>query len=290
MSKYWIASHITGIFTIEDEPQDPLYKGSLGAGFSISRGTTTWTEYSDDNKNHFFFNGKEVSPEQAVISKHVLDCFQRLSKETRTISVFHEFEVPLSCGFGASASGAIGSALALNELLDLNLEKTALYQIAHVAEVEKGGGLGDVIGLLQGGWEYRTKAGAPGIGRTSNILENSYKVATISLGPIETKSVIKSDKWKQQINKIGYLFLKDFFDKPTISSFATISKQFAITSYLATPDILQLIQDLENNDCLISQIMLGNGIFLIYRSNFTLPKIDNLVEEEICYKTIKIYN
>lgn len=290
MSKFWVASHITGIFTIEDEHPDPIQKGSLGAGFSISRGTTTWVESSDDKNNHFFFNGKEVSSEEAIISNYILEHIQKLSNKKNALSIFHEFEVPLSCGFGASASGALGGVLALNEHLDLNLTKTVLYQIAHRAEVINGGGLGDVIGLLQGGWEYRTKAGAPGIGVSKNILENSYKVATLTLGPIETKSVIKNDKWKQQINKVGQLFLGSFFGNPSISNFATISKQFAITSYLATPDVIQLIQDLESEECLTGQIMLGNGIFLIYKDRSVLSGIENYIEEEICYNTVKRYS
>ena len=290
MSKFWVASHITGIFTIENNHPNPLHRGSLGAGFSISRGTTTWVEYSDDSRNHIYFDGQEVETQQASITNFILETFQERSSESDSISIFHEFEVPLSCGFGASASGAIGSSLALNELLDLNLSDLSLYQLAHQAEVINGGGLGDVIGLLQGGWEYRLKAGAPGIGEARNILENSYKVATISLGPIETKSVIKSDQWKAKINKVGNLFLKDFFIKPSIERFGTISKQFSVTSYLATPDVIALIQMMEKQECITSQIMLGNGVFIIYKDKSVLEKIDNYIEEEICYNTIKRYD
>lgn len=290
MTKFWVASHITGIFTINDDHPDPLHKGSLGAGFSLSRGTTTWIEYSDDKHNHIIFNGEEVSNEKAVITNYLVNDFQLRKTNFDPISVFHEFEVPLSCGFGASASGAIGCCLAFNELLDLKLSEIYLYQLAHKAEVINGGGLGDVIGLLQGGWEYRIKAGAPGIGEARNILENSYKLATISLGSIETKSVIKNEKWKEQINKVGQLFLQEFYSKPSIQKFATISKQFSVTSYLATPDVIQLIQDTEHKDCMVSQIMLGNGVFLIYKDKSVLSDIDHYIEEEICYKTIKSYD
>jgi pantoate kinase len=290
MSKFWVASHITGIFTIEDKHPDPIQKGSLGAGFSISRGTTTWVEYSSDNSNHFYFNGKEVGLEKANITNYIVEHFQSIVNINSPVNVYHEFEVPLSCGFGASASGAIGSCLALDELFDTKLNRLDLYQIAHKAEVVKSGGLGDVIGLLQGGWEFRTKPGAPGIGEVKNILENSYKVATITIGPIETKSVIKSEKWKQQINKFGKLFLNDFFIEPSISKYATVSQQFAITSYLATPDVLQLIQDFKDEDCFISQIMLGNGVFIIYKDRSVLSKIENCIEEEICYNTVKQYD
>ncbi len=293
MSKYWVASHITGIFTIEDKNPDPLQQGSLGAGFSISRGTTTWIENSDDKKTHFYFNGKEVVADQANITNYVLK--QCLSHKSTTseldipLSIFHEFEVPLSCGFGASASGAIGCAMALNEFLELNLSQEELYNLAHKAEVVNGSGLGDVIGLLQGGWEYRTKAGSPSLGEAKNILENSYKVATLSLGPIETKSVIRSDKWKEQINKVGRLFMSGFYENPSIRSFATISRQFSVTSYLATPDIMKIMQETENEEVLVCQIMLGNGVFIVYKNSSEISNFDNYIEEEICYNTVKKY-
>ncbi|MCK4897043.1 MAG: GHMP kinase, partial [Candidatus Heimdallarchaeota archaeon] len=155
MTNYWVASHISGLFAIYDENIDPLKRGSRGAGFSISRGTTTKVRFSEDNENHFFFNRKEVEANLANISsfvlKHFLELAQLNNQSDFGVSIHHEFEIPISAGYGASASGAISCAFALNDLLKSNLSEQELYQIAHTAEIIEGGGLGDVLALHKGG-------------------------------------------------------------------------------------------------------------------------------------------
>ncbi|MHA1668716.1 MAG: pantoate kinase [Candidatus Heimdallarchaeaceae archaeon] len=291
MIHYWVASHISGIFTIHDEQKNTLEKGSRGAGFSISRGTTTSVEFSEDGKHHVFFNNKEVDEKKGNITFYVLKYVLNLEKNRNKIdfgiNIFHEFEVPLSSGYGASASGALGCALALNELLDLGLEEKEIYQIAHTAEIVEGGGLGDILALYQGGWEYRLKEGAPFVGQAKNILHNGYKVATIHFGQLSTKSIIKNPNWKEKINNVGIVLMNDLIKEPTIRNFAIISKQFSISSFLATPEIVDFMNKYDSENLLISQIMLGNGVFILYQNQKDLPSHENLVLEEICHSTIK---
>ena len=291
MSKYWVASHITGVFTIHTEHHDPLYRGSKGAGFSISRGITTSVENSDDKKNHIYFDEVEVKKEKANVTNNVLNQFQALLKSKSDsdygISIHHNFEIPLSCGFGASASGALGCAFALKEFLDLDISDKYLYGIAHVAEVNEGGGLGDVLALYQGGWEMRIKEGAPFIGKAENIITNGYKVATLSLGEISTRSIIMNPNWKEKINSVGSVLLENLKAEPTIKNFATVSQQFSITSFLATPEIIELMKYTENENIFVGQLMIGNGIFLLYKDISDLPNLENLNREEICFSTVK---
>lgn len=291
MSKYWVASHISGIFTIHDEHPDPLYRGSKGAGFSISRGTTTSIEYSDDRRNHFYFNEEEVDKEKANITNNVLNQILVLRKNKEEsdfgISVYHQFDVPLSCGFGASASGALGSSFALRDFLDLDINDKYLYGVAHIAEINEGGGLGDVLALYQGGYEIRTREGAPFIGDAKNIITNGYKIATLSLGEIVTKAIIRNPTWREKINNIGRVLIENLIAEPTIRNFATVSQQFSITSLLATPEIIEYMKNLEKEDILVGQIMLGNGIFLLYKNDSNLPNLDNLVKEELCFSTVR---
>jgi len=291
MVSYWVASHITGFFTIHDEHSDPLYRGSRGAGFSISRGTTTMVEFSDDKKDHFYFNNNEVSSETANVTANVLNQFITLTqlekKRDFGLSIFHEFDVPLSCGFGASASGALGCSFALNDLLDINLEEKTLYGIAHVSEINEGGGLGDILSLYKGGWEYRLKEGAPFIGKAENIVKNGYNIATLSFGEISTKSVIRNKQWKEKINTVGGHFVDCIINDPSIKNFAKMSKEFSLGALLATPEIIKFYEKLSTDDILVSQIMLGNGIFILYEKPSKLPDIDNLIKEEICFKAVK---
>ena len=113
MVKYWVASHITGFFTIHDDHADPLYRGSRGAGFSISRGTTTEIEYSDDKKIHFFFNSEEVTADIANVSNHVLSQYlNHIKSKTEIdfgISIYHEFDVPLSSVIAQFAAATVAS-------------------------------------------------------------------------------------------------------------------------------------------------------------------------------------
>jgi pantoate kinase len=291
MISYWVASHITGFFTIHDEHPDSLFRGSRGAGFSISRGTTTRVEFSDDKKNHFYFNDDEVSSEIANVTNNVLNQFLTLMKPINAnvdgITIYHNFEVPLSCGFGASASGALGCSFALNDLLDINLEEKTLYGIAHIAEIDEGGGLGDILSLYQGGWEFRSKEGAPFIGKAENIVQNSYKIATATFGEIATKSIIKNKEWKEKINIVGNHFVDCIINEPTIINFAKMSKEFSLGTLLVTPEIIDIYEKNTKENVLISQIMLGNGVFILYDKPSHLQEIDDLKEEEICFKTVK---
>ncbi len=291
MTNYWVASHISGLFAIYDENIDPLRRGSRGAGFSISRGTTTTVRFSEDNENHFFFNKKEVDVKLANISRYVLNHCMKLAQSNNGgefgVSIHHEFEIPLSAGYGASASGALSCAFALNDLLKLSLNEQELYQIAHTAEIIEGGGLGDVLALHKGGWEYRTLEGAPFIGKAENLLSNQYKVATLSFGEMSTKSIIKNKKWKEKINSVGKLFLQEIVDEPTIRNFGLASEQFAISSMLATPNVIDFTNRYKTENLIISQIMLGDGIFILYKDPDDLPDHPNLVQETICNLTVK---
>ena len=291
MSGYWVAAHITGIFTIHDCHENPLERGSRGAGFSISRGITTSASISEDNEHKVLFDKKEMDRTQANISYYVLDRILAICKKKSKVDfgiiLNHEFEIPLSCGFGASASGALGSAYALNDLLELELTEQEINNIAHMAEIDEGGGLGDILALHTGGWEYRIKEGAPFTGVARNILKNGYKVATITFGEMSTKSIVKNENWKQKINGVGELFLNELINEPSIHNFGIASKQFSISSMLATSEVMEFMTKYESENILIGQIMLGNGVFILYKDVEDLPKHELLVKEDICHSTVK---
>ena len=137
--------HITLIFSIKDESNNILEKGSLGTGFSIAEGVITEVETfpSKKNKVTIYINGKK---EAAPVSRSVVRQFFEFLDEKFSIILKHKINLPIGGGFGCSAAGALSSALALNEELQLNFKKQKCGQIAHIAEVENKTGLGDVIG------------------------------------------------------------------------------------------------------------------------------------------------
>ncbi|MHA1686809.1 MAG: GHMP family kinase ATP-binding protein [Candidatus Heimdallarchaeaceae archaeon] len=293
MVSYWVASHITGLFVIHNETKDILYKGSRGAGFSISRGVYTSVDFSEDKNNHLFYNDTEISLSQAKVSHRVLDLvFQKVPSSARSdisITVQHNFEIPIGAGFGASAAGALGLAFALNTLLELNLSEKEIFGIAHSAEVLEGGGLGDIIGIFQGGWEYRVKAGSPFVGETKEmVIDHPYKIATISFGDMPTETIIKNAQWKQRINTIGNECFNRFVKNPTVTNFVKEANNFSVRTQLITKEIKNFYKKHQNAPFLYSQIMLGNGIFLLYNKDDDLTEIEEKVNKEIlCKKTVK---
>ncbi len=286
ITTWWVASHITGFFTIHSESTSLLHKGSRGAGFNISRGVTTSVKYSSDTKHHIYFNEHEIPLKQAEVSLNTIKIFYSQFNLTRPISVFHSFDVPLSSGFGASAAGALGTSLCLNSLYHLKLPKQDIFSIAHQAEILGGGGLGDIIGLYQGGYEYRTSEGAPGRGKTFPMtVDKEYQIATASFGKIPTGHVIKNEKWKKTINYTGTKINQEFVKDPTVTNFVKLAQRFSLETNLATKKVKAFYKKYSNKAIEISQIMLGNGLFIFYSDE--IPNIPNITKEKICFETIK---
>lgn len=285
---WWVASHLTGFFTIHNESLSLIHKGSRGAGFNISRGVITTMKVSPDNKHHIHFNDKKVPLEQAEVSLNVIKSFFSQFELQNHISIFHSFDVPLSSGFGASAAGALGTSLALNSLYNLNLSKQEIFAIAHQAEILGGGGLGDIIGLYQGGYEIRTKEGAPGIGQTLPMeVDKDYKIATVSFGKMPTGHVIKDEQWKKIINREGTKVYQQFVKNPDITNFVNVSQKFSLETRLATKEVKNFYKQYSDRDIKVSQIMLGNGVFLFYTDEREIQGIPNVIKEKICFNTIK---
>ncbi|MFX0016077.1 MAG: pantoate kinase [Promethearchaeota archaeon] len=288
-ASYWVASHLTGIFEIKDSSKNLLQQGSRGAGLSINRGVITTVRKSDYPNVEILYDGVRKTAPEAAVTKRVIDIL--LSKKSqKNLSISHNFEVPLSSGFGASAAGAIGTAFALNEFLDLGMSRLELFQVAHKAEVLTKSGLGDVIGIYQGGLEIRLKEGAPGIGKTMSFTNsNKWKIATIHLGTLSTSEVLSDPHKRKAINEAGNELISELILQPTFSNFARLSAIFSNRVSLWSPQLEKYVKDLPNT-VLGAQIMLGEAFFIFYKSNSDLKYIKipvtQICEEAICQKTI----
>ncbi|MHA1226444.1 MAG: pantoate kinase, partial [Candidatus Hodarchaeales archaeon] len=223
---YWVASHLTGIFEIKDTAPDVMHKGSRGAGLCINRGVKTCITETESPNLEIYFNEKKVSPSEAIVTKSVID-LEISPERSQGLKIKHEFEIPIKGGFGASAAGALGTAYCLNDFFELNMSDLELFQIAHQAEVQTKSGLGDIIGLYQGGLEIRVKEGAPGIGKTIAINKGEdWKIATVHLGSLSTASVLSNPSKRKAVNQAGSKLLAQLIRKPEFELFANLSREF----------------------------------------------------------------
>jgi pantoate kinase len=286
---YWIASHLTGIFEIRDDSNDLLRKGSKGAGLSINRGVITTAKVTSDLDVKISFNGKEIPITEAEVTAQVIE-FLLPEKDRINLRIEHIFQVPLSSGYGASAAGAIGTAYAVNDLLELGLSELELFQIAHKAEVLTKSGLGDVIGLYQGGLEIRLREGAPGFGETMSFDNlNGWKVATVHLGTLPTSEVLSNQHKRKKVNEAGRKVMSKLISSPSFSNFIKQSAAFTTKVNLWSNKLQECIRNLPKS-VIGTQIMLGEAIFIFYHEPSDLEGIEipvsQVYPETICYNTV----
>jgi len=259
--KTYSPSHITGFFEICDN-KNPLYKGSVGCGIVLESGCVTEVSRNDNLpvKARIKINGMEVG-EEANTTKYVVE--NLVGKYEVNIIVSTDFEVPVGCGFGASGAGALSTALALNELLSLDMTLNEVAQIAHLAEVENNTGLGDVIAETYGGVVIRKKPGSPGIGVIDKIPHGKEKISYVVLGKKSTKAVLLDDSMKRRINEAGGEAMKELIKKPNLENFMLASRNFSLRSEVISDKCRDAIEAVDAEGKVASVAMLGDTVFVI---------------------------
>lgn len=262
--KAFSPGHVTGIFRIHDQPEDPLEKGSWGAGVSLAMGVTTRVQTRDSSRNSFKIRINGKSADSAKVSEHVINTFFSHARKKYKIIVDHSVEIPIGSGFGSSGAGALSLALTLNEAFDIGFSRTKAAQVAHIAEVECKTGLGTVIAEVAGGLEIRTEPGGPGVGEIRNVqIGSDYVVACISFGPISTRQVLTDKELRQRINDFGRKLLDQLIVEPKPHVFMTLSRKFAECVGLISPRIRKVLKKTDNEGLTCSMAMLGESAFCL---------------------------
>lgn len=230
MISVFVPSHITGFFSIFDN-ENPLLKGSLGAGVLLDKGVMTEIDRNADESFSIMINGKKDEYNEVIILKTIEFMDNELNNDKiqfnlDNILINQTIQVPIGCGFGSSAASAIGTAICINEYFELGLSIEECGKYAHLAEVSLGTGLGDVIAELSKGIVLRTKVGAPGFGEVKSIvphektgfgvfepLKSDFYVITKTLGEISTASIIEDPMHKKLITQVGLEIGDEFNEK-----------------------------------------------------------------------------
>ncbi len=263
----FVPGHITGFFTIEDH-DITLKKGSCGAGFLMSRGVRTTISDSDE---------LEIDVNQG--DSTVIDEVLKIMEIDTDFKVTQDIQLPIGAGFGTSAASALSLTLALNEFLDLGYSTELCGQIAHMAEVNLGAGLGDVIAQTGHGLVLRVEPGAPGIGKIKSF-EHDVCIAWKTFGGIETSSVIQNPRHHQVISDVGFKYLEYFEEKPSLKNFLDFSNRFSNETKLMSDEVKNLVDYFNSRPDILgsSMGMLGNTVFAFAQNEdvFKNDEVENL--------------
>jgi pantoate kinase len=265
LAKAFSPGHITGFFEAPHEISyfHFLHRGSKGAGFSIDRGiaTTAYLYESAKSEYQISINGG-VKSRNAEVSKWVIEEYLKLADRPYFISIHHDVEIPIGFGLGSSGAAALSLSYALNQVLDIGLNRTQAAQIAHRAEIACNTGLGTVIAEFAGGFEMRTSAGAPGIGSVSKInLDKNYKAVVLCLAPILTKSFLTNRI--NEINGLGGIMLSKLSASRSLDDFLKMSHGFAEMLSLTKGRCKRPIAALKTRGIESSVALFGQTVFTV---------------------------
>ena len=264
MSKsVFVPGHITGFFNIESH-EISLKNGSCGVGFLLSKGVRT-----------------TISPADKLIvdvnqgDETVIDEVLKILEIDDAFKITQDIQLPIGAGFGTSASSAFSLTLAINEFLDLGYSEELCGQIAHMSEINLGGGLGDVIAQTGQGMVLRTKSGAPGIGEIKSFKKDVF-VAYKTFGPIETADIIHDPHHKQILSEAGLKYLELFEKEPTVENFLSFSNKFSNETKLMSDDVKNLVDYFNSSSDILgsSMAMLGNTAFAFAYDEDVFKKLD----------------
>lgn len=217
-------SHVTLIFTINDDSSNLDDQGSLGVGLCLDQGVEIIARGTEGD---FEINIKFIEGDGE--SELYQQVFKLLSKEIINIKNYNwdlaiKLKLPISQGFGMSASGAIAASMAVQRAIGEPHEESLrrAFSIAHRVERHFSTGLGDVTALAAGGVERRTSPGSPFSGdllnRGPGMSEGWTKDIEVLLAwkkdsGKHTSSYIDDTVWKKSISKAGIKQMEQLMQK-----------------------------------------------------------------------------
>lgn len=235
--------------------------GARGGGFVIDKGVTTEVKLNSAKKTGIdvTINGKNAP--EANVTREVFKLLLPKIKIPSRISVSHKVEVPIGAGYGASAAGAVSTAMALVKAFDLNMTLNQIGQIAHTAEIRCATGLGSVSGVIRGGAILILEPGAPGYDRVDWLPMNpSHRIVTASFAPISKKDIIFSKDALQVVNREGQEVLKQILTNPDPVRFMKLCRGFATKAGFLSDRLAEVIEKAMDAGALgATQNMIGDA-------------------------------
>lgn len=245
-------AHITGFFKA-DISGTPETTGSVGVGFSIREGVTTTVRMSMGGGAGRVGDGR---------AEHVVEQFLKATgNEGRLVGVEHRMDIPVGYGLGSSGALALSTAYALDQAFGTGMDREELGQMAHRAEIRHKSGLGDVLASYHGGFEVRTKAGAPGYGTLEKLDVGDPSVLVVCISPYPT-----SKFWGERMglmNGVGGEMVGEMLRRRDIGLFQRMSMDFARKSGVVTSSVERVAGIIRKAGAGCGVAMLGETVFTI---------------------------
>lgn len=249
--------HVTGFFAPSLQARDPRGRGSVGAGLVLSAGVTAEASWTPGGPSRIQILSDVGIP--LPISAEVARRLGGPLGGRLTVRLSHE--LPIGQGFGASASGALATGLAVARAT--GAPPARAVEVAHLAELFGGGGLGGVAAILGGGLEWRVRAGIPPVGRVLRRRIRGNVFVGIVGRPMASPSVLRDPRALRRI-ETAYGELPVPGRGPLqLPEFLRASEQFTDALRLGGPALRTTIRHLRGTGALVAQAMFGRSYFAV---------------------------
>lgn len=249
--------HLTGIFSPALGAADPRERGSVGAGLVLDAGVAARAEWSPSARPSVQLSSD--TRDRLPISSEV--AWRLLSRRPGRLRVDLVHELPIGQGFGMSAAGALATALAVAPLAGHTTEHA--IQVAHLADLFGGGGLGGVSAILGGGLELRDRPGVPPFGHVRHTVVTGTVFLVRAGRPIPSPALLRSPTFLRRIERAAERGLTRLDGRPSLPSFLRESERFTDALRLGPSLVLRLALRLRSPHIRVAQAMFGRSLFAV---------------------------
>ncbi len=264
--------HVTGLFAPSESGQDPRARGSVGAGIVLSLGATATARYRPGGARRVVVTGE--TPGELPISTDVADRLLARRRGELSVSIVHD--LPIGQGLGMSAAGALATALAVAQLVGVPRERA--IEVAHLADLFGGGGLGGVAAILGGGLEVRSVPGIPPWGSVRHRAFKGPIFVVIAGPPIPTREALADPGFLARAEASAHGPLVALRRRADPERFFTAAEAFTDAIGLARPELLRAIAELRGARAWVAQAMFGNCLFALPESPGGRDRLIELLE------------
>lgn len=249
-------AHVTGVFSPSMAARDPRARGSTGAGIVLELGVYATAEFRPGRPRRVRLSSDLNIP--LPISENVA---RRLAPRTQgDLAVHLTHQLPVGQGFGMSAAAAAATSLAVGALS--SRPRSKVFEVAHLADLYGGGGLGGVAAIVGGGGlEYRSRAGVPPYGRTLHRPLGGQILIGLTGGPLPSPRLLRRPRFLERVENAGD-GLADLLRHPDSDRFFRLSERFTDRMGLAPPSLLRLLKALRRRRAWAAQAMFGRSFFV----------------------------
>ena len=142
------------------------------------------------------------------------------------------------------------------------MSRVEAAQVAHLAELECGTGLGSVFAAFVGGFGALFEAGGPGFGKSVRYdRSDELSVSYLHFGPMPTKEALGDQRLRYKINQLGGRFVDEFYHDLTPTNFMKLSRLFTEHIGITTPRIKSVLDASDSEGFACTMAMFGEVLF-----------------------------